>query len=105
METRDKAEREAAAAQPDVAVVRDPRRCGGDPTLAGTRTAVHDVVSYARLYGGDLAQVHETLPHLTLDQIHAALAWYGEHRQEIDDILERRREDYDRGLAASRAAK
>jgi uncharacterized protein (DUF433 family) len=104
METRDKVARAAVAAQPEVAIVRDPRRCGGDPILAGTRTAVHDVVSYSHLYGGDLARVHETLPHLSLDQIHAALAWYSEHQQEIDNILTRRREDYERGLAEQRTA-
>jgi uncharacterized protein (DUF433 family) len=92
----------AATATSEPAIVRDPKRCGGDPILAGTRTAVHDVVSYTRLYGGDISQVQETLPHLSFDQIHAALAWYGEHRQEIDDILEKRREDYERGLAESR---
>jgi uncharacterized protein (DUF433 family) len=104
METRDTVEPATATAQPTPAIVRDPKRCGGDPTLAGTRTAVHDVVSYTHLYGGDLSKVHETLPHLSLDQIQAALAWYDEHRKEIDDILERRREDYERGLAAQRAA-
>jgi len=97
-------EQAAAIARQEIAIVRDPRRCGGDPILAGTRTAVHDVVSYTNLYGGDLSQVHETLPHLSLDQIEAALAWYSEHRQEIDDVLKRRREDYERGLAAQRAA-
>jgi uncharacterized protein (DUF433 family) len=85
-------------------IVRDPRRCGGDPILAGTRTAVHDVVSYNQLYGRDLSQVQEALPHLSLDQIRAALAWYGEHQQEIDELLKQRREDYERGLAAQRAA-
>jgi uncharacterized protein (DUF433 family) len=102
METRDTAER--TTTHPTPAIVRDPRRCGGDPILAGTRTAVHDVVSYTHFYG-DLAQVRETLPHLSLDQIHAALAWYDENRKEIVDLLERRREDYERGLAASRATK
>jgi uncharacterized protein (DUF433 family) len=105
METRDTAERAAATVPPGVAIVRDPRRCGGDPILAGTRTAVHDVVSYNQIYGGDLSQVPEALPHLSLDQIHAALAWYSEHRQEINGILKRRREDYERGLAAQRTAR
>jgi uncharacterized protein (DUF433 family) len=104
METQESVERVAAEAPLDGMIVRDPRRCGGDPILAGTRTAVHVVVSYTHLYGGNLSQVHETLPHLSLDQIHAALAWYDEHQQEIDAILKRRREDYERGLAAQRTA-
>src|SRR5205085_1473948 len=81
METRDTAERAAAAVQPDVAIVRDPRRCGGDPILAGTRTAVHAVISYLKHYEGDPERVRdEALPHLTIEQIHAAIDWYGEHQ-------------------------
>ena len=77
--------RERAVAVP--MVVRDPARCGGDPILAGTRTAVHDVVSYFKLHGGDLSQVQQELPHLSVDQIQAALAFYEEHTQEIEEIL------------------
>jgi uncharacterized protein (DUF433 family) len=88
------------------AIVRDPERCGGKPTLAGTRTGVHDVVSYAHLYGGDLERVREeALPHLNMAQIRAAMDWYGEHREEIDEILRRRRERYERGLAEANAAR
>jgi uncharacterized protein (DUF433 family) len=85
--------------------VRDPKRCGGDPILAGTRTAVHAVINYLRLYGGDPERVRqEALPHLSLEQIHAAIDWYGEHQQEIDEILRERREQYEHGLAKSSTA-
>ena len=104
METRDTAER--TTTHPTPAIVRDPRRCGGDPILAGTRTAVHEVISYLRLYGGDPERVREeALPHLSLEQIHTSIDWYGEHQQEIDDILRRREEDYQRGLARMKAAR
>jgi uncharacterized protein (DUF433 family) len=86
------------------AIVRDPERCGGKPSLAGTRTGVHDVVSYARHYGGDLRRVRdEALPHLSMEQIHTAMDWYRDHQQEIDEILTRRKERYKRGLAAANA--
>jgi uncharacterized protein (DUF433 family) len=85
------------------AVVRDPERCAGDPILAGTRTAVHDVVASARIYGGDLDAVQAELPHLSMEQIQAALAWYGEHTAEIDEILRQVHEDYAHGLAAAPA--
>ncbi len=88
------------------AIVRDPERCGGKPSLAGTRTGVHDVVCYARHYGGDLERVRdEALPHLTLAQIRIAMDWYRDHEQEIDEILQRRKERYERGLAAANAAR
>jgi uncharacterized protein (DUF433 family) len=73
-------------------IVRDAARCGGDPILAGTRTAVHDVVSYFRLHDGDLEEVRAELPHLSMEQIQAALAYYQEHPAQIDEILLRRRE-------------
>src|SRR6266852_1924998 len=106
METQNPAERAAATADPIPAIVRDPKRCGGDPILAGTRTAVHEVISYLRLYGGDPARVREeALPHLSMEQIHAAIDWYHDHQQEIDDILHQREEDYQRGLARMKAAR
>jgi uncharacterized protein (DUF433 family) len=79
------------------AIVRDPERCAGDPILEGTRTAVHDVVNYARAFDGDLERVRdEALPHLSMKQVRAAMAYYTEHTEEIEEILHQRREDYAR---------
>jgi uncharacterized protein (DUF433 family) len=79
------------------AIVRDPERCAGDPILEGTRTAVHDVVSYARAFNGDLERVRdEALPHLSMKQVRAAMAYYAEHTEEIEEILRQRREEYAR---------
>jgi uncharacterized protein (DUF433 family) len=79
------------------AIVHDPERCAGDPILEGTRTAVHDVVSYARAFNSDLERVRdEALPHLSMKQVRAAMAYYEEHRQEIEEILRQRREEYAR---------
>jgi uncharacterized protein (DUF433 family) len=88
-----------------VMIVRDHKKCGGDPTLAGTRITVHDIVSYARLYGGDLERVREeALPDLSLAQLRAAIDWYAEHQQEIDAILRERSEEYERGVAVADSA-
>jgi uncharacterized protein (DUF433 family) len=86
-------------------VIRDPERCAGDPILAGTRTAVHDVVATARIYSGDLGEVQAELPHLSMEQIRAALAWYAEHTAEIDEILRQVHEDYAQGLASAPVAR
>jgi uncharacterized protein (DUF433 family) len=76
-------------------IVRDPERCAGDPSLEGTRTAVHDVVSYAKAFEGDLERVRdEALPHLSMKQVRAAMAYYDQHTDEIEEILQRRREDF-----------
>jgi uncharacterized protein (DUF433 family) len=83
-----------------VEIVRNPEMCAGDPTLAGTRTTVHDIVSYVQLYGGDLERAHEEeLPYLSIEQIRAVMEWYRANSGEIDEILRSRREDYERGLA------
>lgn len=77
-------------------IVRDPDRCSGAPTIAGTRIGVHHVVGYARAYNHDLNRVHgEALPHLTLGQIKEAMVWYADNREEIDAILQRQREHYE----------
>ncbi len=39
-------------------IERNPKRCGGDPVLAGTRMGVHDLVSYRRLYDGAVQPSH-----------------------------------------------
>lgn len=91
-------------ASPPIEIVRDPERRGGAPTLAGTRTAIHDIVSYFQVYRGNVEQiVEEALPHLTPEQVEAALEWYRGHQEEIDAILRRRRERYERRLAQARA--
>ncbi len=93
-------------AAPEAVIVCHPGTCGGAPVLAGTRIGVHHVVSYAQAYHQDLERVHrEALPHLTMEQIHVAMAWYEEHREEIDEILRQHRESYERGLAAARSVR
>jgi uncharacterized protein (DUF433 family) len=80
-----------------VAITRNPRRCDGDPTVAGTRIAVHDVVSYAQHFGGDLERVREeALPDLSLDELQAAMEYYKKHPEEIDGILRQRQAELGR---------
>jgi uncharacterized protein (DUF433 family) len=98
--------RKCPPTDPSLTLVRDPEICGGAPTFAGTRIGVHDVVGYAQVYGGDLDRVRkEALPYLSEGQIQAALEWYREHPDEIDDLLRRRREFYEQGLAGSPMAR
>jgi uncharacterized protein (DUF433 family) len=88
---------------PVIEIERNSNRCGGNPTLAGTRTTVHDIVANLRLYDGDVERMVADFPHLTVEVIEATMAWYREHQEEIDDILRRRRERYERRLAEARA--
>jgi uncharacterized protein (DUF433 family) len=57
---------------------------GGRPVIAGTRIKVSQIaVEYARL-GWTPDQIVDAHPHLTLAQVHAALAYYYAHQAELD---------------------
>jgi uncharacterized protein (DUF433 family) len=59
-------------------------RAGQDRAyIAGSRIRVQDIYGYAELQGLSPDQIVEQLPHLTLGQIHAALSYYFDHREQI----------------------
>lgn len=68
-------------------IIRDPRICGGEPTVAGTRVPVRSVVIQWQLYG-DYDRVQEAFPRLDISAIKAALAFYEDNREEIDRLIE-----------------
>jgi len=73
-------------------IIQDPDRCFGQPCLEGTRIRVLDIaIEYDRL-GRSPDQIAESHPGLFLAQIHAALAYYYEHMQEIDQSIRAERE-------------
>jgi uncharacterized protein (DUF433 family) len=66
-------------------------RAGQDRAyVSGTRTRVQDVYALAEIHGLTPDEIVEQLPHLTLGQVHAALSYYFDHR---DQILNEIRED------------
>jgi len=58
-------------------------RCGGRPCIAGTRIRVQDVACDHELHGLTPEQIAREYPQVTLAQVHAALAYYFDHRGEI----------------------
>jgi uncharacterized protein (DUF433 family) len=58
--------------------------------VAGTRIRVQDVYVDSEVLGKSPEEIVAALPHLTLGQLHAALAYYFDHREEI---LEELRQD------------
>jgi uncharacterized protein (DUF433 family) len=63
---------------------------GGEPVIAGTRTPVRTIVQmFKSAYPGNLSEIAGALPHLTWDQIEAALDYYQDHTAEIDAHIER----------------
>lgn len=78
--------REEATTETEYAhVVRTDGMLGNEPRLAGTRIRVRDIAA-ARDIGGLTPEeiVATAYPELTLAQTYAALAYYEDHRSEID---------------------
>ena len=64
-------------------------------SIAGTNTKVVELIAEIRAYGWSPEELHFQHPYLTLGQIHSALAYYWDHRDEIDQDLERRLQHVD----------
>lgn len=65
---------------------------GGTPVIEGANTKVVEVVLAIRASGISPEQLHLELPHLGLGQIHSALAYYWDHKDDLDADIRRRRE-------------
>ncbi len=69
-----------------------PGTCGGKPRIAGHRIRVMDIVVCHEQQGMSPDEIVSIYPSLTEDDVHAALAYYFDHRDEIQrDIKEERR--------------
>jgi len=66
---------------------RNPEIRGGRPILAGTGVTVSRVVGWYRL-GLSPEEIADRIGHLSLAQVHAALAYYHANREEIETDLE-----------------
>jgi uncharacterized protein (DUF433 family) len=84
---------------PHSLVVRDPAIFSGAPILIGTRFPVHDVVNELRHYDGDVERVVADHPQLSTELVQAAMAYYQEHTEEIEQLLEERQEYFTTLLA------
>ena len=60
------------------------------PRIADTTTKVIEVVLDQQAYGWSPEEIQYQHPYLTLGQIHAALAYYWDHRAELDEDIQRR---------------
>lgn len=66
------------------------------PFIAGTSTKVIELVINSKAYGWSPEELHFQHPHLTLGQIYSALAYYWDHKEELEHDIERRLERVDR---------
>lgn len=57
---------------------------GGEPIIAGTGIRVLDIAIRYELMGMSPDEILVAFPHLNLSQVHDALSYYYEHKDEID---------------------
>lgn len=68
-------------------VVRDSDVYQGSPTILGTDIPVHTIVHYYKNDGYSPEEILQQFPQLDLPQIHHALAYYYDHKLEIDEAI------------------
>lgn len=67
--------------------------------VAGTRTKVRMVAMDHISHGWDAQEIHRQYPYLTLGQIHSALAYYYDHKAEMDAEIDQDLKEADRLMA------
>jgi len=62
----------------------------GIPFIADTTMKVIELIVAQSAYGWSPEELHFQFPYLSLGQIHSALAYYWDHRNELDRDIARR---------------
>jgi uncharacterized protein (DUF433 family) len=62
----------------------------GYPMIAGTTMKVVELVLEKKAHGWSPEELHFQHPYLSLGQIHSALAYYWDNKDEIDQDIEQR---------------
>jgi uncharacterized protein (DUF433 family) len=65
-------------------ISKTPGICGGKACIAGHRIRVMDIVVWHERRGLSPDEIVDAFPGLTLADVHAALAYYFDHREEIE---------------------
>ena len=68
-------------------IVRTPGTCGGRARIDGHRIRVMDIVIPYERHGLSPDEIVLQLPSLRLSEVHAALAYYYDHTQEIENDI------------------
>jgi uncharacterized protein (DUF433 family) len=66
-------------------IVKIPGVCGGKACIAGHRIRVMDIVVLHEMRGMAAAEIVYQYPGITLADVHAALAYYFDNREEIQE--------------------
>ena len=66
--------------------------CGGSPIIEGTRTRVIDIAIEYEVLGHSPDEIIRSHPQVSLYQIHDALSYYYENRDELDQKIKQDQE-------------
>src|SRR5438132_13930194 len=66
-------------------ITKTPGVCGGKACIAGHRIRVMDIVGWHEKRGYSLDEIVTWFPGITLADAHAAMAYYFDHREEIEN--------------------
>lgn len=78
-------------------IEKTPGTCGGRARIAGHRIRVMDIVAAHNGWGFSPERIAEEYPGITLADVYAALAYYHDHRDEIEADFEAHRLAYEHG--------
>src|SRR5258708_29973164 len=76
-------------------IVKTSGICGGRARVAGHRVRVLDIVTWHEHQGLTPDEIVFQVPSITLADVHAALAWYFEHVEEIQAEMREERAHVD----------
>lgn len=83
-------------------VTQVPGVMGGYPIISGTRTPVRAIVElYYDLHPGDMDEVQDALQHLSRKEIEAALEYYRDYPELVDEDIARQKAVLEAFIAAS----
>ena len=85
-------------------IEQTPAVCGGKPHIAGTRIRVIDVYVWHELQGQTPDEIVSNHPELSLANVYAALAYYWDNRDAIQEQVAADREYID-GLRSASSSK
>ena len=72
-----------------------PGVCGGKACVDGTRIRVQDIYVWHVLQGQSPEEIVAGFPQLSMADVHAALAYYWDHRDEIHREIQQAEEEYE----------
>jgi len=85
-------------------ITKTPGVCGGKACVAGTRVRVMDIVIWHERMGWSADEIVSQIPTVTLSDVYAALAYYFDHCQEVEEDI-RLNEEIAENFAAQHPSK